>query len=52
MSLPQFLKENKVYWILPIVLVLVLVTLIAWRELAAEEPPQADDTNPFQYDLY
>ncbi len=52
MSLPQFLRENKLYWIVPILLVLVLVAFIAWNELGAEEPPASDDASPFQYDLY
>jgi hypothetical protein len=48
-SFGQFLSENKIWWILPIVIVLALV---GW--MLMQEPPQGgqDQASPFIYDVY
>lgn len=48
-SFSQFLSENKLYWILPIVIVIVIVGFIVF----ADQPqgvPGLDST--FDYDAY
>ena len=47
-SFRQFLGENKLWWILPIVIVLALV---GW--MVVNQPGQdAEPDSPFAYDVY
>ncbi len=48
-SFTQFLGENKIWWILPIVLVLAIVGFILFTQPPVDE--SAEDS-PFQYDMY
>jgi len=46
-SFVGFLKENWLWWTVPIVLVLALLAWLAYSDPGAPEPD-----SPFQYDLY
>ena len=48
-SFGQFLRENKMWWILPIVIVLAVVTYVM-----IESAPQdtTEEQSPFTYDNY
>jgi predicted negative regulator of RcsB-dependent stress response len=48
-SFLHFLGENKIWWILPIVIVLALVGFMVWSEQNVETP---NESSPFQYDMY
>ncbi len=48
-SFKQFLAENKLWWIIPIVIVLGLV---AWMLFADTDADKAEAASPFIYDSY
>jgi hypothetical protein len=48
-SFLRFLAENKVWWITPLVLVLVLVAVLLVQGHGDGAPPEQE---PFVYDLY
>lgn len=48
-SFTQFLGENKIWWMLPIAIVLLAVAFVLWMDQMGED--EAGD-EPFVYDMY